>query len=61
MKNWRLGSRLNRQAGCLPYTRTTSLSKNVCIGFSEFNELNESLNDSLSAKNEALLLANSRI
>ena len=37
-----------------------SLSKNTCIGFSEFNELNEALNEWLSDKKEVLLLANSR-
>jgi len=34
-----------------------SLSKNTCIGFAEFNELNEALNQWLSDKKEALLLA----
>jgi hypothetical protein len=37
-----------------------SLSKNICIGFSEFNELNEALNEWISDKKEVLLLANSR-
>jgi hypothetical protein len=34
-----------------------SLSKNACIGFAEFNELNEGLNQWLSGKKEVLLLA----
>jgi hypothetical protein len=34
-----------------------SLSKNTCIGFAEFNELNEGLNQWLSDKKEVLLLA----
>jgi hypothetical protein len=38
-----------------------SLSKNPCIGFAEFNELNEGLNEWLSGKKEALLLAISGI
>jgi hypothetical protein len=34
-----------------------SLSKNPCIGFAEFNELNEGLNQWLSGKKEVLFLA----
>jgi len=37
-----------------------SLSKNPCIGFAEFNELNEGLNQWLSGKKEVLFPANSR-
>jgi hypothetical protein len=36
-----------------------SLSKNPCIGFSEFNELNEGLNQWLSGKKKVLLPAKS--
>jgi hypothetical protein len=37
-----------------------SLSKNACIGFSEFNELNECLNRSLRGKEEGAFVGNIR-